>query len=240
MKKFTAFTLAETLVVIGIIGVVSALTLPNLNSSTGDKEKVAQVKKIYQNLNDAYGRAVAKYGVFPSWTLNDSTDTAKATRIGQRLTEFMKVNKTCGTQESQGCFTTGKPKTLTGSEYNLELDKGTDAYKIISADGTSLRITKLGEIYVDIDGPSKGSNVWGKDIFLFKVDLNNPGNGIVPGGSDVGFSTLLSYLASGNAPHYATAWIVNYHNAEYLKLNSSGQCTNNTSLVPTEQNPRCK
>ena len=43
----------------GIIGVVAALTLPNLNSSTGDKEKVAKVKKIYSNLNDAFGRAEA-------------------------------------------------------------------------------------------------------------------------------------------------------------------------------------
>ena len=36
-----AFTLAETLVVMGIIGVVAALTIPNLNQSTGDREKVA-------------------------------------------------------------------------------------------------------------------------------------------------------------------------------------------------------
>ena len=45
LKKFLAFTLAETLIVMGIIGIVSALTLPNLNSSTGEKEKVAKVKK---------------------------------------------------------------------------------------------------------------------------------------------------------------------------------------------------
>ena len=57
MKRFFAFTLAETLVVMGIIGIVSALTLPNLNSSTGEKEKVAKVKNLYSNLNDAYGRA---------------------------------------------------------------------------------------------------------------------------------------------------------------------------------------
>ena len=42
-----AFTLAEVLIVIGIIGVVAALTLPNLNHATGDKEKVTKVKKIY-------------------------------------------------------------------------------------------------------------------------------------------------------------------------------------------------
>lgn len=45
IKRFFAFTLAETLIVMGIIGVVAALTIPNLNSSTADKEKVAKLKK---------------------------------------------------------------------------------------------------------------------------------------------------------------------------------------------------
>ena len=34
LKKNFAFTLAETLIVMGVIGIVSALTLPNLNAST--------------------------------------------------------------------------------------------------------------------------------------------------------------------------------------------------------------
>ncbi len=66
-RKALAFTLAETLIVMGIIGVVAALTIPNLNSSTADKEKVAKVKKIYSNLNDAIGRAQAVYGPVEEW-----------------------------------------------------------------------------------------------------------------------------------------------------------------------------
>ena len=49
LVKAIAFTLAETLVVMGIIGVVAALTIPNLNQSTGDREKIAKVKKIYSD-----------------------------------------------------------------------------------------------------------------------------------------------------------------------------------------------
>lgn len=45
MKKLLAFTLAETLIVMGIIGVIAALTIPNLNQSTGNREKIAKVKK---------------------------------------------------------------------------------------------------------------------------------------------------------------------------------------------------
>ena len=67
VNKAFAFTLAETLIVMGIIGVVAALTIPNLNSSTADKEKVAKLQKIYSNLNDAVGRATAVYGPMEGW-----------------------------------------------------------------------------------------------------------------------------------------------------------------------------
>ena len=101
MKKILAFTLAETLIVIGIIGIVSALTLPNLNASTGEKEKVAKLKKIHTDLEQAFRMAKMKYGPLRSWTVNDSSVEDKYKRIGERITEFMKVSKTCGT--STGC-----------------------------------------------------------------------------------------------------------------------------------------
>ncbi len=72
-RKALAFTLAEILIVMGIIGVVSALTIPNLNSSTADKEKVAKVKKIYQNLEEAQERAVATYGPMKTWFVSDTS-----------------------------------------------------------------------------------------------------------------------------------------------------------------------
>ena len=66
-RKALAFTLAEVLVVLGIIGVVSALTLPNLNQNTSEKEKVVKLKKVYSELNDAVGRAVVEYGPVSVW-----------------------------------------------------------------------------------------------------------------------------------------------------------------------------
>ena len=53
-KKNLGFTLAEVLIVIGIIGVVAALTLPNLNHATGDKERITKVKKIYSKIGRAH------------------------------------------------------------------------------------------------------------------------------------------------------------------------------------------
>ena len=89
LKFFKAFTLAETLIVMGIIGVVAALTLPNLNSSTGDKEKVAKLQKIYSNLQDAFGRAEVVYDPYSNWCTGLSNDNCQK-RIFERITEFMK------------------------------------------------------------------------------------------------------------------------------------------------------
>ncbi|MBR1680335.1 type II secretion system protein, partial [bacterium] len=126
MKRLFGFTLAETLIVMGIIGVVAALTLPNLNSSTGDKEKVAKVKKIYSNLNDVMGRATVVYGDYSSWGTN-------VTKIAGRLTDFMKLSKDCGTSGS-GCFSTNVT-TDTSSSFSV---LNSAFYKVILADGTSL------------------------------------------------------------------------------------------------------
>ncbi|MBR1680385.1 type II secretion system protein, partial [bacterium] len=57
-QKKSAFTLAETLIVMGIIGVVAALTIPSLTNSTNNKDVVAKVRKAHTNLEDAFGRMV--------------------------------------------------------------------------------------------------------------------------------------------------------------------------------------
>ena len=213
MKRFFAFTLAETLIVMGIIGIVSALTLPNLNSSTGEKEKVAKVKKIYQNLNDAYGRATAIYGQFDEWFKTDNTYALQATRFGERMTEFMKVSKTCGLDINKGCFSAGPLLEYDGSVFDEGVynnDKMTDYYKIITADGTSIAFTSYNTsyaIYVDIDGPNKGKNRIGEDRFTFDVD----NSGVYPHCSNCTEKT-------GAFEYYDTyVWVIMNDNMDYLK-----------------------
>ena len=106
MRKNKAFTLAETLVVMGIIGVVAALTIPNLSASTGNKENVARVQKAYSTINEAYDRVQAEYGNIKrwpnrdfDWNSNNATDL-----IGNRLSEYLKVTKNCGRNRGKGCM----------------------------------------------------------------------------------------------------------------------------------------
>ncbi|MBR1681672.1 type II secretion system protein, partial [bacterium] len=166
----SAFTLAETLIVMGIIGVVAALTLPNLNSSTGDKEKIAKVKKVYSNLNDAIGRAQGVYGPIDEWFQKDTTATAQATRFGSRIAEFLKVSKDCGVTINSSCFSTGDYNTLKSKNGISNFNALNTYYKVILADGTSLAMhpeVSYNQIVFkfDIDGPNKGPNTAGKDLF---------------------------------------------------------------------------
>ena len=216
-KSFVAFTLAETLIVMGIIGVVAALTIPNLNSSTGEKEKVAKVKKIYSNLEDAFGRAMVVYGPVDEWFINDSNNTAQMTRFGERITEFMKVSKNCKFEDTNAC------------------SFSKDRYRFITADGTAIAIYISGEtkhIYVDIDG-SKGSNIDGKDRFNFIIT----DDGIIPMGRDTRTSPLTSCYSGGGA--FCSDWVLEMGNLDYLKIDTSGKCPNGKVLDWTT-NTSCK
>ena len=54
MKKFVAFTLAEVLVTLGIIGVVSAMTIPTLMQNHQRKTYVTQLNQVYNLLSQAF------------------------------------------------------------------------------------------------------------------------------------------------------------------------------------------
>ena len=226
-----AFTLAETLIVMGIIGVVAALTLPNLNSSTGDKEKVTKVKKIYSNLEDAIGRAQAVYGPVDEWFKNDTTATAQATRFGERISEFLKLSKNCGT--ATGCFTSGNYKWFDGTASNGNYNSNNTFYKVILADGTSLNIDATNKsnlkITMDIDGANKGPYTLGKDLFILDFSVDNATF------YRVGSTDIAECIDFGT---YCIQWILKNDNMDYLKVDSSGKCPNGTVLSDT--NNSCK
>ena len=225
MKNLFAFTLAETLIVMGIIGVVAALTLPNLNSSTGEKEKVAKLQKIYSNLQDAFGRAESVYGPVDEWFLNESDETKRNKKLSERFGDFLKISKSCDNSKLSDCIVS-----------DFEFGNWAKSYANILADGTSLAFTNTNQnpkdesifeatanapekqtmsyIFVDIDGKNKGKNEGGRDIFGFLITTQ----GIVPLGSMNYIDTdggCISYLK--NVDVYCTAWIIENDNMDYLK-----------------------
>lgn len=272
LKKYMAFTLAEVLIVIAIIGVVSALTIPNLSKSTNNKEIVARVKKANSNLSDAYGRARSKYGAnLDNWFLSDGTDvTKRSKRVGKRMLEFMNVDKDC-TQTTAGCFKDAAYAVLDASTQSTNLGStSNNYYKAILADGSSVAfycpITSTENINsrkqadqqaaqqaqqsggsvstdvlvgntfcivdVDIDGPNKGFNTSGIDLFQFilddRVTTGYYKDNVLYSYDGIYKSALTACQKSIDG---CAAWIMNYDNADYLECADKLDPTNTTVPV---------
>ena len=118
MKK-QGFTLMELLITLGIIGVVSALTIPALVTSTRNKANAAKLSSAVLNLENAFTNAIAQEGADNLYGTNMwSEDRINATegdkdlfaeRIGQYLrlsgyensdNDFYGTSQTCAMSAS--------------------------------------------------------------------------------------------------------------------------------------------
>ena len=70
--RLKAFTLAEVLITLGIIGVVAAMTMPVLIQKHREQVAVTKVKKFYSTFSQAYLMAVQENGTLDNWGLKDS------------------------------------------------------------------------------------------------------------------------------------------------------------------------
>ena len=74
-KKKTAFTLAEVLITLGIIGVVAAMTIPNLMTAFAKHRVETQLVKFYSTMNQAMRMSVADNGTPEGWVVSGKTYT---------------------------------------------------------------------------------------------------------------------------------------------------------------------
>lgn len=67
LKKKIAFTLAEVLITLGIIGVVAAMTIPNLMTAFAKTRTETQLKGFYSKINQALRLSIADNGDPDGW-----------------------------------------------------------------------------------------------------------------------------------------------------------------------------
>lgn len=239
--KQKAFTLAETLIVMGVIGVVAALTIPSLSNSTNDKDIVAKVRKSHSALEDAFGRMIATYDEFDTWNTDLSTNS-----LAKRMLGTMKLTKNCETTTA-GCFSSNATLVKSDGSNTQGSLNGTSSsvYRAILADGASVGIFVdnatctanagtdvsqdlkeiCGVVLVDVDGPSKGKSRHGLDLFTFYVTKK----GIYPVGTenDTKFKYEDNCTEKGNpttatGSKGCTAWVVYNANLDYKKTATTG------------------
>jgi type II secretory pathway pseudopilin PulG len=215
--KRVAFTLAEVLITLGVIGVVAALTLPTVIQNYQEKATVSKLKKMYSTLQQAYDMNRALDEIELKNTKASNVNAAK--EVAAVFVPYLHISKDCGTNKA-GCVYNGKIKNLSGSyAYNYEIGGDAAAYRVLLNDGSSIwfrrtaNTEKSSSIFYDTNGENP-PNQWGKDVFLFFV-INDR---ILPAGvPDVpSFSFDSTCKPNGNGRGCA-AWVLQQENFEYLK-----------------------
>ena len=162
MKKFYAFTLAEVLITLGIIGVVAAMTLPTLTQKQNERETVVRLKKAYSLLSQAVLAEMAENGTVDTWGLGN-TDSGQTDNDGNIIADisgkekFTKILHKHLKSELYGTTTTTiKQYNLNGDFINaLEQDNGVINGAIRLSDGT---ILLSGYTYGEDSGCKKGTS----------------------------------------------------------------------------------
>ena len=168
MKKKTAFTLAEVLVTLGIIGVVSAMTVPSLMQNYQRQSYVTQLHKVYNELSQALVRYQNDKNAV---NLSEAGMTTVAA-AQNFIKDYMKVVSECPAVEAP-CFADSY-KTLAGAAVtdSYFTFKGIKSYVLASGaavrPGYDKKNEKLLNLLIDING-QKGPNIVGRDLFFLAV-----------------------------------------------------------------------
>ncbi len=191
LQKKAAFTLAEVLITLGIIGVVAAVTLPTLVANYQKTVWVNQLKKTYSTLNEGFKQIVANEGCTTlecaglSGTGNDAGfDFSNANTKDKFVKEFKLENVFVGEPPSNSIYNY-KVKTLSGYESSFQELSSGDEYSLFgtTTSGEIISIFTGGfvgpMIIVDING-LKSPNVYGRDIFMFSYFDYNDSVMVVP------------------------------------------------------------
>lgn len=92
-----AFTLAEVLITLGILGVVAALTLPMLVQNYKKQQTITSVQKAYTVVNQNLKLAIVDYASPSSWIENGSNPTYNTTLkyFNKYIKPYYKIAKIC-------------------------------------------------------------------------------------------------------------------------------------------------
>ena len=115
-----AFTMAEILLSLTIIGVVAAITLPSLTGNINERAWNTQRKALYARFSQAIALmpALNGYGTLTedsSSGASDAVDTAAETFITGGLSKVLKINNVCDSEHLPDCGIPEKINTMHGS-----------------------------------------------------------------------------------------------------------------------------
>ena len=170
-----AFTMAEVLITLGIIGIVAAMTLPTIIHRRDTKVLETRFKKAYSNAAQALLATKFELGadnIHKSFASYNGKEYVNSDLFINEYYKHVKVVETRDYEKLPLNYT--RKKTVTYSEKSGKIMDGiTCIPNKVLPDGSSLCVciwSSTISITVDVNGPVKGPNAFGHDIFMFRVD----------------------------------------------------------------------
>lgn len=186
--SFKAFTLAEVLITLGIIGVVASLTIPTLISNYQKEQTVTQLKKNYTAISQAIKQSEIENGSNKYWVWSKD-EIAPELAFDTYFKPYMKVLKYCSHYSHCGYSKLLPWVGLSGEEYQVGVSDTSSRVSTILQDGTFLLVmfkTSTKTLYLDVNG-AKPPNKVGIDLFVFEIDSSK---GLVPAGNGNGCKVI--------------------------------------------------
>ena len=183
--KRVAFTLAEVLITLGIIGVVAAMTIPTLIANYTEKATISRLKKAYSTLANVYRLSMIENG--SAAVMGSTTNVNVEEYVTKYFLPYFSGAKICKTYSECGYSSNSPYLAEAGNEWAFQVVDASRRIPIMANDGMYYWFalaqgadnegnplpTKV--VYVDINGAQKPNRVCA-DMFVF----TRTENGIVP------------------------------------------------------------
>lgn len=182
-KNIFAFTLSEVLIALVVIGIVAAITIPNIKLTLENKQYKTAYKKAFSDLSRATLSSIA-FGEFP--LRETKYDKATTMEEWNCIKKNLIATKVCEKQNTFECWIDAD-KIYNGPQFN--------SYAFIDNSGRSWVLYSLLEniYFVDTNGDKK-PNKFGKDRWTFTL-ADETGKRICAEGVQVGDKVACSNQA---------------------------------------------
>ena len=164
-----AFTLAEVLITLGIIGVVAAMTIPTLMATYQKKQTVTRLKRAYSIVQQSIRLSEDENGEVESWNTMLTGDQFFTTYLANHIKYLDKYT-------SQELWDKAPRKNLNGSAYTGTTygATSTTTAHFTLLDGSMVSMNWVSHtmwVGIDINGLAKPNTI-GKDTFRFVLNKN--------------------------------------------------------------------
>lgn len=224
MKKKKAFTLAEVLITLGIIGIVAAMTLPAIVGHYKEVQTISKLKKIYSVFSNAYAMTISEYDTPDKWTDIYNTDENGVLAFWDRLKPYLQIAKECDFNKRFECWTPNSYFIYLNGTASYEHIHNGNQKTFVLVDGTMVSFAlpnteikpnpgcvKNGNYFpcatILVKTDNARTQIYGKNIFEFRFEHNI----VTPKGINNDMQDCYNLGKS------CTAWALFNENMDYLK-----------------------